>query len=131
MNGNKKTSWDTVEREILSFIGEIDNVVKPDYGFNYEGTLPLDFEKFPLVQDIYEEGKGSNIVTSYDTDDLDNPTKWILFPTMVEGKLLNNAEIDSMLQINQHFGIYDSQHEMEESDEGIHEYFEQLRGESE
>jgi len=91
--------------------------------------MPLNFEKFPIIQDIYEEGKGSNIVTSYDTDDLDNPTKWILYPTMVEGKMLTNTQVDSLLAENQHFGIYNSQHEMDEADKNIHQYFEDLRDE--
>jgi hypothetical protein len=123
--------WNSLERKVMDWLGEIDsNPIKPDYGFQYEGTMPLNFEKFPIIQDIYEEGKGSNIVTSYDTDDLDNPTKWILYPTMVEGNMLTSTQVDSLLAENQHFGIYSSQHEMEEADKNIHKYFEDLRDEN-
>ena len=122
------STWDSFERKIMDWLGGIEeDPIKVDYGFDYEGTMPLNLEKFPLIQDIYEEGKGSNIVTAYDTDDLDNPTQWILYPTMVEGKLLDNTGIDSLLQANEHFGIYDSKHEMEAADKAIHKYFESLR----
>ena len=123
--------WNTVERTIMDFMNEADeNKVYDDYGFEYKGTMPLDFEKFPLVQSIYEEGKGSNFVTAYDTDDLDNPTKWILYPTTVDGKKLNSEQIDSLLHANEHFGIYDSYDKMKEVDNNIHNHFNKLSKES-
>tara|TARA_R110002012_G_scaffold294060_1_gene489954 strand:+ start:54 stop:476 length:423 start_codon:yes stop_codon:yes gene_type:complete len=120
--------WDSLERKVMDFIENIDpEPIRPDYGFNYKGTMDLSFDRFPEVGNIYEEGKGSNILTKYDTDDLDNPTKWILYPTMVEGKALDSDGVDNLLHANEHFGIYDSKHEMEQADKNIHEYFENVR----
>tara|TARA_R100001463_G_scaffold22937_2_gene54999 strand:+ start:1111 stop:1545 length:435 start_codon:yes stop_codon:yes gene_type:complete len=119
--------WETAERDIMNWIGEADKpIIKEDYGFDYDGTMPLTLDKFPIIQDLYEEGKGSNIMTAYDTDDLDNPTKWILYPTMVGGKPLDNKGIDSLLNANEHFGIYDSYDKMKTADDNIHSYFENL-----
>tara|TARA_R100000808_G_scaffold10571_1_gene27965 strand:- start:2130 stop:2561 length:432 start_codon:yes stop_codon:yes gene_type:complete len=117
--------WNTVEREIMEFISEVDNPIRIDYGFKYSGTLPLDFDTFP-AETLQEEAEGSNIKTSYDTDDLDNPTKWILYPTKKYGKDLSESEVDLLLEKNEHFGIYDSYSSMKEADNNIKKHFKDL-----
>lgn len=118
-------AWDTVEREILEFISDVDNPIRIDYGFKYKGTLPLDFETFP-ANSVHEENNGKNVHTSYDTDDLDNPTKWILYPTKKDGKRLSNEQVDSLLEKNEHFGIYSTYNDMMEADSNIKNHFKNL-----
>ena len=115
-------AWDGVEREIMEFISDVDNPIRVDYGFKYKGTLHLDFETFP-ASSVQEENNGKNLDIAYDTDDLDNPTKWILYPTKKYGKKLNSEEVDNLFKSNEHFGIYNSYHEMKEAEENIVQYF--------
>jgi hypothetical protein len=123
--------WNSLERKVMDFIENIDpEPIRPDYGFDYKGTMELSFDRFPAKDNLNEEGKGSNIKTSYDTDDLDNPSQWILYPTTVGGQELDNEQIDSLLLENQHFGIYDSFHEMQTADKAIHEHFEDLQNQN-
>ena len=118
-------AWDTVEREILEFISEVDSPIRIDYGFNYKGTLPLDFETFPAVS-VHEENNGTNVKTAFDTDDLDNPTKWILYPTKKDGQNLSSEEVDQLLEQNEHFGIYNTYNDMMEADSNIKNHFKDL-----
>ena len=93
----------------------------PDYNFDYKGTLPLDFETFPEVSDVFEEGKESNIYTrSYEMDG-----KHVLMPGMIGGI---ESNIDELLSKRKHFGVYDTKEELTEADKSIHEWFKRLKG---
>ena len=92
-----------------------------DYHFDYKGTLYLDFETFPEVSDIFEEGKESNIYTrSYGIDG-----KHVLMPGMIGGI---ESNIDELLSKRKHFGVYDTKEDLDEADRLIHEWFKRLKG---
>ena len=96
----------------------------PDYNFDYKGTLPLDFETFPEVSDVFEEGKESNIYTrSYGIDG-----KHVLMPGMIGGTPLTEEQIFNLYDKGDHFGRYDTSEELDEADRLIHEWFKRLRG---
>tara|TARA_R100000234_G_scaffold71062_2_gene43678 strand:+ start:196 stop:540 length:345 start_codon:yes stop_codon:yes gene_type:complete len=95
----------------------------------YTGTLPLTLEEFPYQSDIIEKGRDSNIVTKYDTIEMDGVQKLLLYPTMRKGKLMSQEEIDKMLANKEHFGIYDNLEQLEWADQDIHEKFKYMYGE--
>ena len=110
------------------------------YGFDYRGTLPLDFETFPeapspqwmIDKGLAEKGDISNIITQLEGSD---DSGWYLFPSMKGGKGLQNeyrgGDIGEFLGINlegKHFGKYETYEEGMEGDKLIHEYFKKLKG---
>ena len=97
---------------------------KDKYGFDYRGTLPLDYETFPEKPDIFEKGKMSNIYTgSYEVDD-----KHILMPGMMGGEPLTKSQIYELMDERMHFGVYDTIEELGQADSKIHEWFKKLKG---
>ena len=97
---------------------------KDKYGFDYKGTLPLDFETFPEKPDIFEEGKMSNIYTgSYEVDG-----RHLLMPGMMEGKPLTRDDVNALMDEGKHFGLYDTKEELDQADILIHEWFKKLKG---
>jgi len=97
---------------------------KDRYGFDYKGTLPLDFETFPEKLDIFEKGKVSNIYTgSYEADG-----KHLLMPGMMEGSALTQDKIYDLMMEGKHFGVYDTKEDLDRADELIHEWFKRLKG---
>ena len=97
---------------------------KDKYGFDYKGTLPLDFETFPEKPDIFEEGKMSNIYTgSYEVDG-----KHLLMPGMMRGEPLTRDDVNALIDERKHFGLYDTKEELDQADSLIHEWFKKLKG---
>ena len=95
----------------------------------YKGTLPLDLNLFPEVDWIDSLGVEwtSNIKTRLEklsifTENPDDSTKWVLFPTFMGGEDLSKENVfDMILNQNKHFGIYDSMEEGDKVDKWIHE----------
>jgi len=99
-------------------------MVMANYNFDYKGTLPLDFETFPEVSNLFEEGKDSNIYTgSYEIDG-----KHVLMPGMIGGSPLTEEQIFNLYDRGDHFGRYDTSEELKEADIQIHEWFKRLKG---
>ena len=102
-----------------------------DNNFKYKGTLPLDLKLFPEVawEDSLGRKRTSNIKTRLErlslfTENPDDSTKWVLFPTMMKGEDLDKEKIFSMILNNKHFGIYNSFQEGEGVDLLVHKTFE-------
>jgi hypothetical protein len=129
-----ETAWEAVKDYFLNYrkraedkykIGFIDNPhsqideIIETMDEWYEGTIPLTKENFP-------PGKGnlskSNILTELLTNkELNqNPSEWTLMPGMKGGKSLTPAQQDSMLDVNQHLGKYDSKKKADLADSLIH-----------
>jgi len=101
------------------------------YGFDYRGTLDLNFDIFPEVSSpqwmidkgLAEEGDVSNIITGYyEVDD-----KYILMPGMMRGVSLTSDKIRDLIKEGKHFGIYDTEEDLDKADVLIHEWFKQLK----
>ena len=101
------------------------------YGFDYRGTLDLNFDIFPEVSSpqwmidkgLAEEGDVSNIITGYyEVDD-----KYILMPGMMRGVSLTSDKIHDLIKEGKHFGIYDTEEDLDKADVLIHEWFKQLK----
>jgi|TARA_R100000656_G_scaffold115630_1_gene88208 hypothetical protein len=93
------------------------------YGFEYKGTLPLDYKTFPIAKWIKDGKSGeSNILTRLEVDIEDD--KWYLFPTMMHGVPLDEkqAEHDAK-EKGKHFGVFDTYNEGMKADSLIHDYF--------
>jgi|TARA_Y100000310_G_scaffold63259_1_gene58629 hypothetical protein len=110
------------------------------YGFDYRGTLDLNFDIFPEVSSpqwmidkgLAEEGDVSNIITQLEGSD---EKGWYLFPTMKGGKRLENeyegGDVQEFLDINlggKHFGMFETYEEGMKGDSLIHQYFKKLKG---
>jgi hypothetical protein len=96
----------------------------------YTGTLPLDINEFPMVPDVIEKGKESNIYTrTMGVGDLNDPNdnRVMLIPQMRHGKLLSEEEIDLMISRGEHFGIYNSEDEANWIDSYIHDEFQKQK----
>ena len=101
------------------------------YGFDYRGTLDLNFDMFPeapspqwmIDKGLAEEGDVSNIITGYyGVDD-----KYILMPGMMRGVSLTSNKIRELIKEGKHFGIYDTEEDLDKADVLIHEWFKQLK----
>ena len=90
----------------------------------YKGTLPLNLDMFPIVESPTEKGKVSNIITRYYESD----GKYILVPSMMRGKMLDDSDINEMIRQGKHFGVYDTKKELDRADSTIHDYFKKIGG---
>lgn len=90
----------------------------------YKGTLPLNLDMFPIVESPTEKGKVSNIITRYYESD----GKYILVPSMMRGKMLDDSDINKMIRQGKHFGVYDTKKELDKADSTIHDYFKKIGG---
>jgi hypothetical protein len=90
----------------------------------YKGTLPLNLDMFPIVESPTEKGKVSNIITRYYESD----GKYILVPSMMRGKMLDDSDINKMIRQGKHFGVYDTKKELDRADSTIHDYFKKIGG---
>lgn len=101
------------------------NKAKQNYqegGKVYKGTLPLNLNMFPIVESPTKKGKVSNIITRYYESD----GKYILVPSMMRGKMLDDSDINKMIRQGKHFGVYDTKKELDKADSTIHDYFKKL-----
>tara|TARA_R100000152_G_C6774793_1_gene202785 strand:- start:1988 stop:2371 length:384 start_codon:yes stop_codon:yes gene_type:complete len=91
------------------------------YDFNYTGDYELTLEEFPMVQDFFEEGRESNILTEHFSVGANPEDMYpaILVPRMHKGDYREEGDM-------RHFGIYESQEELNKADRIIHEWFNEL-----
>ena len=101
----------------------------------YKGSHLLNLDEFPNVYeakgpggDVMFPGKYSNIMTGYSTyGDPDNPSSYILYPTMYQGNVLSEVDMWEFIEEKgMHFGRYDSLEEMKTVDDAIHSKFNEL-----
>ena len=92
------------------------------YDFDYTGDYELSLEEFPMVQDFFEEGKESNILTEYFgvSENPENKYPAILGPKMHRGDYRKEGDM-------RHFGIYETKEELDRADKIIHEWFDELK----
>jgi len=98
------------------------------YGFDYKGTIPLNFKLFPETDFIDKEGRMgvSNIKTRLEVDP--ETDKWYLFPTMMGGvDLPFEGTYRGAVEKGKHFGEYETYKEGMEADALIHQYFKKLK----
>ena len=96
----------------------------------YKGTLPIDIKEFPMVPDIIEKGKDSNIyTTTMGVGVPNNPDdkRVILVPQMRKGKLMSEKEINKMIESGEHFGVYANEDEANWVDSYIHDEFQRQK----
>ena len=92
----------------------------------YRGTYNFTLDEFPMIYEAINPGQYSNIATMYSTyGDPDNPSSYVLYPTMYQGKQLSEADIDRNITEGRHFGVYENVHEMMTVDQAIHAKFDE------
>ena len=90
-----------------------------------KGTYDLTLENFPYVPSPGKFGDKSNIITRHMTvGDKENP-QYLLYPSMFEGEMLDDPETSA--KKGKHFGVYDSEEELQQAQDDIHEHFRKLR----
>ena len=94
----------------------LQDLVFDKHDVEYKGEVPLGLDEFPMVKDILEEGKRSNVNTrSYEWHDDDGKEHYQLDAGMHKGKILNEQE-------GKNLGSYNSPKERQKADDAIHEY---------
>ena len=94
----------------------LQDLVFDKHGVEYKGEIPLGLDEFPMVKDILEKGKRSNVNTrSYEWHDDDGKEHYQLDAGMHKGKILNEQE-------GKNLGSYNSPKERQKADDAIHEY---------
>jgi hypothetical protein len=94
----------------------LQDLVFDKHDVEYKGEIPLGLDEFPMVKDILEKGKRSNINTrSYEWHDDDGKEHYQLDAGMHKGKILNEQE-------GKNLGSYNSPKERQKADDAIHEY---------
>ena len=92
----------------------------------YRGSYNLTLDEFPMMYEAINPGQYSNIYTMYSTyGDPENPSSYVLYPTMHQGKQLSESEIDANISEGRHFGVYTDVDEMLTVDQAIHAVFEE------
>jgi len=110
------------------------NMVSHDAHSFYKGSLPIDIKEFPMVQDIIEKGKESNIHTGIiGVGDINDPddNRVMLYPQLRQGVPITDfygvetieEAIDIMIKKGENFGIYDNKDQADWVDQYIHEEF--------
>ena len=94
----------------------LQDLVFDKHDVEYKGEIPLGLDEFPMVEDILEKGKRSNVNTrSYEWHDDDGKEHYQLDAGMHKGKILNEQE-------GKNLGSYNSPKERQKADDAIHEY---------
>ena len=88
--------------------------------YEYAGTHDLTLDEFPEVQDFFEIGKTSNILTEHFTVGKDKGPPYMLVPGMYKGGHIDPDD-------ERHFGVYDTKDALDEADAIIHEWFDELK----